>query len=591
MKLKLSFQSWILAGCLLVSVSTLLMVGVVLERSLDVRLVEQVRHSLGQQLILLKEVIGDRWRADGALEQSQGLAALLGRQLGLRITLITPQGRVVGDSDLEAGGVEHMENHLQRPEVVQALAQGQGVSQRYSSTLSLNQIYLAGVLGNPQDPRLVIRLALPLSGVEKTLSSTRNLLLGAVLMGLVLSAVVAYFTAKSITRPIKDLTRTAQVMASGDLSPRVRRYPPHEIGELGRVFDGMADNLQRQLANLTRANDRQDAILRGMEEGVMLTDREGRIMLANRALVKLLNLGMNPVGRTHSEVMRNPDMQEALRQVLGGEAYVSREIRTLGPGARYLEVHVVRVAGQATEAGVVAVFHDVTERRKVEQMRRDFVANVSHELRTPLTAIKGASETLLQGALESPEDARRFAEMIDRQTRRLGNLVKDLLDLASIESGEAAPMLEEITLRPLLESLLEEEADRAKEKGLALIDQVPEQPLAVKADRQLLEQALLNLLDNAIKYTESGGKVTLGVQEGDKELAILVSDTGIGIAQPDQGRLFERFYRVNKDRSRELGGTGLGLAIVKHIAQAHGGRVEVESRLGAGSTFRLVLPL
>ncbi len=588
---RLSFQAWILAGCLLVSVSTLMMVGVVLERSLDVRLVEQVRLSLGQQLILLKEVVGQRWRPASTIEQGEALAQELGGKLGLRVTLISPQGRVMGDSKVDLEEVETLENHLERPEVAQALAQGQGHSQRYSSTLKLNQLYLAGLLGSPQDPQMVIRLSLPLSGVEKTLTSTRNLLLGAMLLGLVLSAVVAYFTSRSITRPIKELTRTAQVMASGDLSPRIRRYPPHEIGELGRVFDTMADNLQKQMADLTRAHDRQEAILRGMEEGVMLTDREGRITLANRALVKLLGLGLSPVGRTHTEVMRNPDLHEAVRKVLGGESYISSEIRTLGTVPLYLEVRVVRVPGPATEAGVVAVFHDVTERRRVEKMRRDFVANVSHELRTPLTAIKGAAETLLQGALESPEDARRFAEMIDRQARRLGHLVEDLLDLASIESGEAAPHLEEISLGRVAEDLLEEVADRAKAKGLMLVNQMPQDPLEIKADRQLLEQALLNLLDNAIKYTDAGGQVTLGAQVGEKELAILVSDTGMGIAQPDQIRLFERFYRVDKDRSREMGGTGLGLAIVKHIAQAHGGRVEVESRLGAGSTFRLTLPL
>ncbi len=588
---RLSFQAWILAGCLLVSVSTLMMVGVVLERSLDVRLVEQVRLSLGQQLILLKEVVGQRWRPASTIEQGEALAQELGGKLGLRVTLISPQGRVMGDSKVDLEEVETLENHLERPEVAQALAQGQGHSQRYSSTLKLNQLYLAGLLGSPQDPQMVIRLSLPLSGVEKTLTSTRNLLLGAMLLGLVLSAVVAYFTSRSITRPIKELTRTAQVMASVDLSPRIRRYPPHEIGELGRVFDTMADNLQKQMADLTRAHDRQEAILRGMEEGVMLTDREGRITLANRALVKLLGLGLSPVGRTHTEVMRNPDLHEAVRKVLGGESYISSEIRTLGTVPLYLEVRVVRVPGPATEAGVVAVFHDVTERRRVEKMRRDFVANVSHELRTPLTAIKGAAETLLQGALESPEDARRFAEMIDRQARRLGHLVEDLLDLASIESGEAAPHLEEISLGRVAEDLLEEVADRAKAKGLMLVNQMPQDPLEIKADRQLLEQALLNLLDNAIKYTDAGGQVTLGAQVGEKELAILVSDTGMGIAQPDQIRLFERFYRVDKDRSREMGGTGLGLAIVKHIAQAHGGRVEVESRLGAGSTFRLTLPL
>jgi two-component system phosphate regulon sensor histidine kinase PhoR len=333
-----------------------------------------------------------------------------------------------------------------------------------------------------------------------------------------------------------------------------------------------------------------EAILRGMVDGAMLTNQEGRILLANRSLRELLDLEVDPEGRTPSEVLRNPDLHEAIQRVLSGAPRVSTEVRTLGTSQRVLEVHVVGLSGEGAHAGAVAVLHDITERKRLEDIRRDFVANVSHELRTPLTAIRGAVETLLNGAMEKPEYARHFAEVIQRHVNRLQRLLSDLLDLAKIESREAAPRLEDIQATELADAVLGMMAELAESRGVELHRDLPRDPVSFRGDRRHLEQALVNLLDNAIKYTDADGRVTLGVCRVEDGIHLTVSDTGVGIHADHLPRIFERFYRVDKARSRELGGTGLGLAIVKHIAQAHGGHVEVESFPGRGSTFRIILP-
>ncbi|MBI4799332.1 MAG: PAS domain-containing protein [Desulfarculus sp.] len=360
---------------------------------------------------------------------------------------------------------------------------------------------------------------------------------------------------------------------------------------MARTFDKMADSLVHQMEAMAHAHDRQEAILRGMVEGVMLTDFEGRILLANQSLVSLLGLQTDPVGRIYSEVLRIPDLTSAMEDILEGQPRVSAEIRSLGPPLRYLEAHLVRLEGRGPQAGAVAVFHDITERRHIDQMRRDFVANTSHELRTPLAAIKGAAETLLDGALDSPQHARGFVEMIVRQSRRMERLGEDLLSLASLENAEVAPKREAVKARQVVAAVLATAGPLAQQRGIHLEAPEPAQDYSLMADGRQLEQALLNLVDNAIKYNNPGGKVTIAFNALEGQLRLSVRDTGPGIPSEHLPRIFERFYRVDKNRSREQGGTGLGLAIVKHVAQAHGGRVEVESKVGRGSEFRLILPL
>ncbi|MBU4603767.1 MAG: PAS domain S-box protein, partial [Proteobacteria bacterium] len=352
-----------------------------------------------------------------------------------------------------------------------------------------------------------------------------------------------------------------------------------------------ADNLQSTINDITQSRDRLEAILRGMVEGVLVIDNDGQVLLANRALMKMLELKAVPPGRLPSEIIRNADLLEALDEARAGREYVWREIQTLGNTPRFLEAHVVRISSEADGPGMVCVLHDITERKRLEKTRRDLVANVSHELRTPLTAVRGAAETLLDGALDSPQYASHFAELILRQSHRLERLVQDLMELASLESGESPPRLRPIDAAELADSVMEGVIDLAQTQGIELERRLPREPLVFAADARQVEQAVLNLLDNAIKYSGQGGRVTLAMEEKNGEVVISVSDTGPGIAAEFLPRLFERFYRVDTNRSREMGGTGLGLAIVKHIAQVHHGRVEVASAPGQGSTFRLILPL
>ena len=321
----------------------------------------------------------------------------------------------------------------------------------------------------------------------------------------------------------------------------------------------------------------------------MLIDQKGRVLLANEALRGLLEI-TDPVGRHVSEAIRNPELLQALKAAREGQPHISGEITTQALPARYLEVEVVRLSGQDSRVEVVAVLHDITQRKHAEQMRKDFVANVSHELRTPLTAIRGSAETLADGAAQNPSHAQHFLQMIVRQTTRLEQLASDLLELAHLESGRKQPDLEEIDAVELGKSVLTAVSELAVSRGVELKKDLPSKSIIFSADRRQVEQALTNLLDNALKYTPEGGRVTLALEEEGGEIHFLVRDTGIGISQEHLPRIFERFYRVDRNRSREMGGTGLGLAIVKHVAQSHKGRVEVDSKPGEGSVFRLILP-
>lgn len=591
MKARLSFQGWILGGCLVVVVCTLVFVAVVMERSLSGHMLELVRSSMQREILTVREVVRDRWHPGEGIRAGDKLADELGRIVGARVTLITLQGKVVGDSQMPRDQVPEMVNHADRPEIIQAMKEGEGSSVRYSSTLGLDLMYTALRMDGPGGEVLLVRLALPLSQVQQALSRTRGLVLWAVFLGVLLSIGVAYLVARSLSRPVQQLTRTAASIAAGDLSRRFTRYPRHEIGELGRAFDQMADNLQSTINDITQSRDRLEAILRGMVEGVLVIDNDGQVLLANRALMKMLELKAVPPGRLPSEIIRNADLLEALDEARAGREYVWREIQTLGNTPRFLEAHVVRISSEAAGPGMVCVLHDITERKRLEKTRRDLVANVSHELRTPLTAVRGAAETLLDGALDSPQYASHFAELILRQSHRLERLVQDLMDLARLESGESPPRLRPIDAAELADSVMEGVIDLAQTQGIELERRLPREPLVFAADARQVEQAVLNLLDNAIKYSGQGGRVTLALEQDNDEVVISVSDTGPGIAAEYLPRLFERFYRVDTNRSREMGGTGLGLAIVKHIAQVHHGRVEVASAPGQGSTFRLILPL
>jgi len=591
LKPRFTFHNWIFGGCILVVLCTLAFVGIFLERSLREQIIIHLRDSLFHQVAVLGEVVSDRWSEPDPLDDSDGLAQFLGRTMGVRVTLITPDGLVIGDSEVPTEKVAGLENHADRPEIIQTLAEGQGWSVRRSATLQQDYLYVAGLIGPPDRPRLIVRASLSLAESEAVLSRLTRLILWASLLGVILSLGAAFLVAQGISRPIKDLTRTVLNISSGDLTQRMHLYPNHEIGDLGRAFDQMADHLQEELEAVTQARDRLETILRRMVEGVLVTDSTGRILMTNLSLRELLGLNHNPLGKRPSEILRNADLIEAFREVSTGSPYLSLEIETLTPVKRTLEVHLAALPGEGPGTGVVAVFHDVTQRKRVEEMRRDFVANVSHELRTPLAAIRASVETLLDGALEKPRFSRQFTEVIERQVKRIESIVFDLLALARIESGQEESNRENIIWSELVETVLGVVSELAHSRQVVLKSEISPGLKEFHGNKRQVEQALVNLLDNALKYTEAGGEVTLKVYPRDRQVCLAVTDTGVGIAPEHHDRIFERFYRVDKNRSRELGGTGLGLAIVKHIVQAHGGKVEVESFPGRGSTFRLILPV
>jgi two-component system phosphate regulon sensor histidine kinase PhoR len=601
MRTRLSFHVWILGGCLLVALCTILLMGWVLSYSFRELMVAQIKDSLAKDIALVSALISEGWIKEPHRRSLDALADELGHMLGMRVTFIAPDGRVLGDSQFDEKALPGMENHASRPEVRDALKSGQGWGLRRSASLGTDLLYVAGLLGTADEPQMVLRLAIPLDRVDREAAATERSILWASLLGVLLAVGVAYLVARRIARPVKDLSRASlrmirdldtisEKVSSSILHPHARFHNTHEVGDLGEAIDQMAGQLRNEIQAVTLERDRLEAILTGMVEGVLVTDGEGRIVLVNQALRRMLRMDADPTGRTPLEMLRSVDLQEALKQVLGGTQHVSLEIRTLPPNPRSLEIHVVRLAGEAFRAGAVAVFHDITERKRVEEVRRDFVANVSHELRTPLAAIAGSVETLLGGAVEDPRYARQFVEMIQRHASRLRDLLEDLLDLARIESGEPPSRREEIKVEELIRAALAAVSHLAKEKEIVLLEELPDRGIALRGDRKQMEQALVNLLENAVKYTDSGGTVTVEAKREGSEIHFIVSDTGCGIPEEHLPRIFDRFYRVDKARSREMGGTGLGLSIVKHVAQAHGGRVEVESTPGRGSTFKIIVP-
>jgi two-component system phosphate regulon sensor histidine kinase PhoR len=595
-KLKFSFQTWVFTGCLAVVLCTLVLVAVVAEGYLRHQLTRRARLSLMTTLAAVK-VMAARESAPGdGLPSPDRWAKGLGRHLDLRVTIIALDGRVTGDSNVSAEELRDLDNHGERPEVIQARRQGVGSSLRYSRTLGLDLVYAAALVwpaGGPEWrldwPSFYVRLARPLSEVGVVIGRMRHLLLMALLWGLLVSVIMAYLVSRRLSRPVKELAATARRITAGDAEPRFRLYPEHEVGDLGRALDEMSIHLAAGIRKVSEGRDRLAAVLEGVVEGVLVLDKDGQATIANRALSKLLELDGDPIGRKTPEIVRNADLIEAVEGALAGAEPATVEMRTHGRPARFLEVHVVGLPGRPPLGGAVAVFHDLTARERVDKMRRDFVANVSHELRTPLTAVRAAVETLRDGALEDPTAGVQFVTVIKRHVDRLENILRDLLDLARLESATFEPPRETINLAAAVRAALNAVSDLAKSRNIELTSQGADQEIHLRGDARLLEQAVLNLLHNAVIYNEAGGRVTLRLDEDPERVFIVVEDTGLGIAPEDLDRVFERFYRVNKDRSRRLGGTGLGLAIVKHVAQLHGGRVEVSSREGAGSTFTIVL--
>ena len=520
------------------------------------------------------------------------LQALCGRTvdgLDMRITVILPDGYVVADSERDPVS---MENHGAREEVRQALETGVGRAARFSETLGTGMFYYAlpvyaggGVSG-------VIRMSLYQERLREIPAFVyKRLLIGAAAAALI-GLLVSILVSRMLHRPVMAMVAGVQRFAKGDFTVPLSGAPLSETVVLCESLNEMAAEIDERLRAVTKERNQQEAVLSSMVEGVLAVDNEGRIMTFNKAASRLagVDLDGHPNAYLH-EIAPDSPIADFVFQVLDSARPLESEFGSVSQGGRILQAHgsVLRDA-RGEGIGAVVVLNDVTRLRRLEQVRRDFVANVSHELRTPITSIKGFVETLLDGAMKDPADARRFLEILAKQADRLNAILGDLLTLSSIEEGEerANITLELMTIRNTLEAAQELCSKKAAAKNISVHLECPE-TVAARINPSLLEQAVANLIDNAIKYSPSGSAVHIRASRGDGVI-VRVEDRGCGVSQEHLPRIFERFYRVDKARSRSLGGTGLGLAIVKHVITAHGGRVTVESTPGVGSTFSILLP-
>jgi two-component system phosphate regulon sensor histidine kinase PhoR len=518
---------------------------------------------------------------------------------GARVTIIDNTGRVLVDSEADA---DKMENHADRLEFQDALAHGTGQSVHRSVSLGRELVYRAQRYDQPGNPPIVIRLALPLSQIDLSLVELRQRQLVATLVVLLIGALVAFAFARMFAARVQRLQRFSQRIAEGDFRPLIREGPRDELSDLADSLNLTAARMDREIRLLSGERNRSSAILRSMVEGVAVIDAEERLVFYNRAFSEILNVDpASAEGRPLIEVIRNSDLLSLIRRALRGDEGLQTDITmgitqtqsfsiTAAP-VKALDVSASGRAPNEKPSGAVVVLHDVTELRRLERVRQDFVANVSHEFKTPLTAIQGFAETLLAGALDDPENNRRFLEIIRNHAMRLARLTNDLLKLARIEAGKMELEFSSVGLLELIEACTETTLLKANRKEITLEITVPPQLPAVRGDAALLRDVLQNLLDNAIQYTPPRGHIAVAASATTREAVITVADTGIGIPLADSERIFERFYRVDAARSREAGGTGLGLSIAKHIVEAHGGKLWVESTVGQGSKFSFSLPL
>lgn len=520
----------------------------------------------------------------------QALCMRLGTPTSTRVTVILPDGTVIGDSEESPSA---MENHAGRPEVVAAIANGQGTALRYSHTRHRDMMYAALPLHRDGTLIAVIRAAIPITPIEQSLDTIYERLVVVGSAVALLAALVSWAVSKRIMRPLAAIKRGADRFAQGDLNERLPVSDATEIAGLAEAMNEMAAQLDDRIRTAVQQRNEQEAVLSSMVESVIAVDRTNRIITFNHAAAQLLGVDADRItGRPLDEIVHNETLRGVVHRALESDAPIEGEVSIEEEGGRVLQAHgttLLDAAGQAI--GAVVVLNDVTRLRRLEQVRRDFVANVSHELKTPITSIKGFVETLLDGAIDQPDDARRFLGIVQRQADRLNAIIEDLLTLSRIEQEEehAESILERGGLKAVVDAAAQLCQSAATARNIRL-DVHYEPELYADINATLLEQGVVNLIDNAIKYSEPEDIIRIEALGTDREIQIRVTDQGCGIPQEQLPRLFERFYRVDKARSRRLGGTGLGLAIVKHIAHTHGGRVSVESVVGQGSTFAIHLP-
>jgi two-component system phosphate regulon sensor histidine kinase PhoR len=514
----------------------------------------------------------------------------LGSASGYRFTVILPSGEVIGDSEKDPGA---MDDHSNRPEIQQSLNGYVSVKKRYSNTVQMDMLYVAVPFVKDAKTAGSVRVSLSLAQIDESLGAMWRRL---ILVGLVIACIAAFATmlvARKISQPLDRIRMVAESFGQGYLQKELPVSDVVEIDVLADAMNKMANQLNERIHTITLQRDEQNALFSCMVEAVLAVDMEKRILKLNRTAETLFQVdGSSSIGRNVAEVIRNADILTVIEEALETTEVVEGGI-SLNQSDRYLQAHGTVLHGEnGRRIGALIVLNDITRLRKLEIMRRDFVANVSHELKTPITSIRGFVDTLIDSPVEDKEDQQRFKEIIRKQAARLQAIIDDLMILSNLEheTGKNEIEFQEGHIDDLLENAVNVCRDVAEAKNISLTVLCGE-GMRWEINVQLLEQAVVNLINNAVKYSESGTHVKITAEQTLEETVIHVKDEGPGIGKEHLSRLFERFYRVDKSRSHKLGGTGLGLAIVKHIAIAHGGRVGVESQIGSGSEFSIYLPL
>jgi len=560
--------------------------GILVGRRVTNDSLQEVEESLRVRAVLLGELASQSHQDADSL---QLLVTSLGASIRTRLTVMTTDGTVIADSDRDPATMD-----TTRPEVLAAAAEGSGTSTRFSRTVERNMMYYALAWRDAETLLGFVRSSLPLTTIQERLADLRWVIVSAGLLVTLVALLLGLVVTRRVTAPLLSMTDAAEAIAGGLYSERVEAGSRDEIGKLSSAFNKMASELERRIAAVTEDRGRLAAVLSGMVEGVVAVDREQRVLHLNASAERILDVdASSAIGKPIGEVTRfrkvNETIEKALHEVteVTGEICLRQESRD-----RIVELHAAPLRnGSPDPRGAVLVLHEVTELRRLQTVRQDFVANVSHELKTPITAIRGLIETVLDDEQMPVEIRARFLNKVQDQSMRLSLLVTDLLTLSRLESEDGGLQRDELKLRDLVLGSVRNLQTTAEAEEVSLIAEIPDDPVHVFGDWDALELVVNNLLDNALKYTPAGSSVSVEVRtEGDAAVVDVV-DTGIGIDPEHQDRIFERFYRVDKARSREVGGTGLGLAIVKHICKVHNGTVTVESVPGAGATFTVKLPL
>jgi two-component system, OmpR family, phosphate regulon sensor histidine kinase PhoR len=566
-----------------------LVCGVYMERHLRDWLVGRIETELLGQARLGRDLVELLPQMNSA-EAADQVADRLGASSRARVTIVRGDGSVIGDSELSLPEVQHVENHLHRPEIEQALAAGHGAATRYSTSVRHDMFY-AAVPYRRADGNGVVRVAMPLAEVSSTVGRLRVILVVAGLVGLGLAVFISGFASHLASRPLRNLVRNARLWQSSGGAPRLPVSSNDELGRLAGSFNELVGELDQTLKSLAGERDRLETILEGMTEALLSLDRDDRVTHVNGAAMELLGLLQSPVGQVLIEVLRAPALAELIERVHRERGAPAESELFLPPSRTVL----ARAAAIKSTGGIILVMLDITDIRRLEKVRRDFVANVSHELRTPVAVIQANAETLLDGALTHPTRGPEFASAILRNAQRLARLISDLLDLSRIESGNFTLEIQPTAVAPAVQRAVESIRGLATRKRLTVENRITDE-LQVLADGGAFDQILTNLIVNAVKYTPDDGHVEVRAQRGGatangaSTIQIDVCDDGLGIEPRHRSRIFERFYRVDPGRSRDMGGTGLGLSIVKHLVVAMHGEVYVTDNPSGGSVFRVTLP-